>query len=47
MNIDTSKASPEMDYREHFRTYDGFVKGTIGLVVATVILLVGMAIFLV
>lgn len=38
---------PAMDYAEHNRTYAGFIKGTIGLVVACVILLVGMAAFLV
>ena len=46
MSIDTSSGRPEMDYREHVRTYDGFIKGTIGLVVATVVVLIGMAIFL-
>lgn len=38
---------PAMDYAEHNRTYNGFIKGTIGLVVACVVILVGMAAFLV
>ena len=37
---------PAMDYAEHNRTYAGFIKGTIGLVVACVIILAGMAAFL-
>jgi hypothetical protein len=45
--IDTSGGHPAMDYREHTRTYNGFIKGTIGLVAATVIILIGMAVFLV
>lgn len=38
---------PAMDYAEHNRTYSGFIKGTIGLLVACVLILVGMAAFLV
>ena len=38
---------PAMDYPEHNRTYSGFIKGTIGLVVACVLILAGMAAFLV
>jgi Bacterial aa3 type cytochrome c oxidase subunit IV len=38
---------PAMDYAEHNRTYSGFIKGTIGLIVACVLILVGMAAFLV
>jgi hypothetical protein len=36
-----------MDYREHNRTYAGFLRGTQILVVLVVLLLVGMAAFLV
>lgn len=46
MGIDTSKGHPAMDYAEHERTYNGFIKGTIwgtALVIAT---LVAMAFFL-
>jgi hypothetical protein len=47
MAIDTSGGNPEMDYPEHLRTYDGFVRGTIIVVVALALILIGMAIFLV
>lgn len=47
MSIDTTGGHPAMDYREHQRTYNGFVKGTIALVVFCVLLLAGMAFFLV
>lgn len=47
MSIDTSDGHSAMDYKEHVRTYDGFVKGTIILVVLVAILLIGMRIFLV
>lgn len=46
MSIDTSGGSPTMDYHEHIKTYNAFLKGTkwlIGLVVLTLVL---MAIFL-
>jgi hypothetical protein len=46
MSIDTSGGHPAMDYKEHVRTYEGFIKGSIVLTVLTIILLVGMAIFL-
>jgi hypothetical protein len=38
---------PAMDYAEHNRTYSGFIKGTVGLVLACVMILVAMAAFLV
>ena len=38
---------PAMDYAEHNRTYSGFIRGTIGLILACVLILVGMAAFLV
>lgn len=47
MSIDTSNGHPAMDYAEHERTYNGFIKGTIYCTVALVALLAGMAFFLV
>lgn len=47
MSVDTSHGHPAMDYREHNRTYAGFVLMTKVLVALVVMLLIGMAIFLV
>lgn len=47
MSIDTSHGHPAMDYREHERTYAGFIFMTKALVVGVVLILVGMALFLV
>lgn len=47
MSVDTSGGHPEMDYAEHNRTYAGFIRGTVILVVATVALLIVMALTLV
>lgn len=47
MSIDTSEGHEAMDYSEHERTYNGFIKGTIWCTVGVVAILVGMAIFLV
>lgn len=47
MSIDTSGGHPAMDYKEHIRTYDGFIRGTVILVVLVALLLLGMLIFLV
>ncbi len=47
MSIDTTGGHPDMDYREHVRTYNGFIKGTIVLTVIVVLILAGMAAFLV
>ena len=47
MSIDTSGGHKAMDYREHIRTYNGFITGTIVLVVLCVAILLGMFIFLV
>lgn len=47
MSIDTTGGHPSMDYREHARTYAGFVFMTKLLVVLVVLLLAGMAFFLV
>jgi hypothetical protein len=46
MSIDTSGGHPAMDYHEHVRTYKGFVRGTVVLTVLVVLILVGMAAFL-
>ena len=47
MSIDTTDGHKAMDYREHVRTYNGFITGTIGLVVLCTMILLGMLIFLV
>lgn len=47
MSIDTSGGHPAMDYKQHTETYSVFVRGTVILVVGVVLLLAGMAIFLV
>ena len=46
MGIDTSKGHPAMDYSEHERTYNGFIKGTVICTSGVVAVLVAMAIFL-
>ncbi len=47
MTIDTSHGHKAMDYPEHVRTYDGFVRGAVVLTVVVALLLIGMLIFLV
>ena len=47
MSIDTTGGHPAMDYREHERTYRGFVRGTVILTVLVLLILSGMAAFLV
>jgi hypothetical protein len=47
MSIDTSGGHPAMDYHEHNRTYEGFVRSTIILCVLVALILLGMLIFLV
>ncbi len=47
MSIDTSNGHPAMDYAEHTRTYQGFLRISVILIVMTVILLALMAFFLV
>ncbi len=47
MSINTTGGHPAMDYREHERTYRGFVRGTAILTVLVILILAGMAIFLV
>jgi len=46
MGIDTSKGHAAMDYAEHERTYNGFIKGTIYCTVGVIGILIGMAFFL-
>jgi hypothetical protein len=47
MSVDTSDGHPAMDYKEHVRTYEGFLRGSVVLIVLCVLLLLGMLIFLV
>ena len=47
MSIDTTDGHKAMDYREHLRTYDGFLKGSVVLVILVALILIGMLIFLV
>ncbi|MDX2157674.1 MAG: aa3-type cytochrome c oxidase subunit IV [Hyphomicrobiaceae bacterium] len=47
MSVDTSEGHPAMDYAEHLRTYDGFLKGTVVLIVMVALILFGMLVFLV
>ena len=47
MSLDTSGGHPAMDYHEHTRTYDWFIRGTVALCVFVGLLLLGMLIFLV
>ena len=47
MSIDTSDGHPAMDYKEHQRTYAGFLTVTKYSIVAIVLLLLGMAVTLV
>lgn len=47
MSVDTSGGHPAMDYAEHRRTYSGFVRGIVALVVLVALILLFMLIFLV
>jgi hypothetical protein len=47
MGVDTSKGNPAMDYNEHTRTYAGFLQVTKISIILLVLLLAGMAYFLV
>jgi hypothetical protein len=47
MSIDTSSGHPAMDYAEHTRTYQNFLSWAKFGIVFLVILLAGMAYFLV
>ncbi len=46
MSIDTSGGNAAMDYKEHVRTYNGFILGTKVLSGFVIAILVLMAIFL-
>ncbi len=47
MSVDTSDGHPAMDYREHTRTYHGFLVGSGVLLVLVALILFGMLVFLV
>ena len=47
MSIDTSDGHTAMDYPEHVRTFNGFVKATMILIVLVALILLGMFVFLV
>ncbi|MEZ5898066.1 MAG: aa3-type cytochrome c oxidase subunit IV [Hyphomicrobium sp.] len=47
VGVDTTSGHPDMDYSEHLRTYEGFLRLTKFIIAAIVVLLVGMKIFLV
>lgn len=46
MAIDSSKGHPAMDYAEHNRTYLGFLRGSVVLIVLVAMLLIGMLVAL-
>lgn len=46
MNLESMKGHPDMDYPQHQRTYNGFIRLIQISVVFLVLLLAGMAIFL-
>ena len=39
MSIDTSGGHPSMDYPEHVRTYNGFIRISVGLIILVVLVL--------
>jgi hypothetical protein len=47
MGLDLSGGHNAMDYAEHARTYQGFIKGTIALILIVVAVLLGMFFFLI
>jgi hypothetical protein len=47
MGVDTSGGHPAMDYAEHTRTYANFIAWTKVGIIAAVVILAGMAFFLV
>lgn len=47
MSVDQSGWHKDMDTTEHVRTYNGFIKGAVILILAVVALLLGMLFFLV
>ena len=46
VSTNSSGGNPVMDYDEHYKTYNGFIKGTKWLVSIIVLTLILMAIFL-
>ncbi len=46
MGVDFSDSHPAMDKAEHQTTYDGFVMGVKVSCILSVLLLIGMAVFL-
>lgn len=47
MSVDTTGGHPDMDYAEHKKTYAAFIRFTVISIVCLVVLLSGMAFFLV
>ena len=47
MGVDLTGGHPDMDYAEHERTYRGFIRWTIALIVSIAAILLGMLFFLV
>jgi hypothetical protein len=47
MAIDPTGGHPAMDYGEHIRTYDAFIRGTMIVIVLIAVVLLGMLFFLV
>jgi Bacterial aa3 type cytochrome c oxidase subunit IV len=47
MAVDTSGGHPAMDYPEHLRTYSGFLKATVAVIVGVALLLLFMLFYLV
>jgi hypothetical protein len=47
MKINPAEGSPAMDYKEHMKTYNMFLKGTVFLIGGVVTLLALLAIFVV
>lgn len=47
MGVDSTGGHPAMDYAEHRRTYEGFLRLTKFVIAALALLLIGMKIFLV
>lgn len=47
MGLDLSGGHDAMDYAEHSRTYQAFIKGTVALILMVAALLLGMFFFLI
>jgi aa3 type cytochrome c oxidase subunit IV len=46
MAVDTTGGHPAMDYPEHLRTYHGFLRGAIILIIFVALILIGMLVTL-